>query len=564
MRRNWKLSGATTGRGARFFGGVLTVACLVACQFNATTRLVVPSPTPRPTPTPSPSPTPSPAPTPSPTPSPSPARTPTPSPTATPRPEFITGLPAVVSGVVRDENGETVDEVEIILESLDRARPYVARTITRAGAWVVSDIPPNVNFLVTARRLGWTARSRTAVFVNGTSELNVVNFGATGPSVDTGAPFFLSNHPEITRSEPLLPGETETTTLGYRFFLSELLPEESRRLFASAVRIFPGNVWASPDGVESNHLLLSRAPGIAPINIDATYQYVVKQGTRFQGSADSEARVEWASDGLSVIVRFDAPLLRNARGAAKYQVALVHPGGTSPRIVDAEGYQLGTNESSQLTAYPERRGDLIRNTMRAGNLTLPTEAASAAARWRNTHEAVAAFEVPVDQRSPSFADVSFENFGADARIVLTFTKAMGAFDGSAYGYVDRTLEELDRYMFALALAREELPDATIPVQAGQILALNPKSRERFGSAPGERNVLFRLVDQNGVNRGLEPGDITVRVDPADSQRILISLIGRRGFFGPPVGAVLARVEGVADMAGNLLAAPTIQMRSITW
>ncbi|MEB3197813.1 MAG: carboxypeptidase-like regulatory domain-containing protein [Candidatus Sericytochromatia bacterium] len=537
---------------------------LSGCQFNATGRLIVPAATPTPSPTPTPTPTPTPSPTPTPTPIPTEAPTPRPSPTATPRPDVVRGLPAIVSGVVRDENGTPVEDAEVVLESLDTATPFRARATTRSGAWVLSQVPTDVNCQVTVSKPGWTTRSRTAVYVSGTSELNVTNFGADGPSLEPGAAFFISNHPEIVRSEPVLPkDEEEPVTLTYQLTVSELLPEESRRRLAAAVRVVPGNEAASPDGVAINHRLLEAAPGVTPINLDNDFHYAIKAGTTLQGEAQTQARTSFSADGLTLTLKFPVPLLRSFAGEARYQVGLVRSAERVSTISDAEGRQLGTDEESHLENYPQRPGDLIRNTFRASNLALPATAATAAARWRATHTAIAHFRVPSDTREPTLEAIQLSDAGPDARITLSFSKPMMAYDGSPLGWLDRSLLEGDRLTLAVAGQRSELPDGSLPALAGPIPFVNPKAQRVCGDTPAERNRHFRLLDDDGINQGEAPGDLRVQVDPLEPRDVWLTILGRRGFFAPEIGALQARVEGFCDPAGNCLRTPSVVSRSLT-
>lgn len=529
---------------------LMTMAlALTACSPTVTTPpLPSPSGGPGVTPTASPSAGPSAQPTGQPTGQPSAAPS-GPAASATPNPgDPVKAKPVVVSGMVYDEKGATVDGALITIRSLNAAAKYEATASTSAGSWVVNNVPEGVNVEVIATKAGWTTRKRVGSFQADAAQRNTVNFGASTSSSDAGAAYFISNRPEVEATVPVHKSENQDPgMLTYKLTLSEPLSETGRKRFEDALRVFPANDAASPNAAATD---LESATDSGVVAVETAYDYVIKKGTTFLGDSATTATVTWNEAKTEATLSFKAPLIANDSTAAKYQVGLVAGTASDPAIEDIEGEQLGTSDAGSLTAYPAA-GNLIRNVFKEIDLALEGSPASDAERWNATHDSVATFKVKKDELAPELKAVAVSTVGNDTRIALTFSEAMVAFDDTD-GYSHASLADLAKYSFAVGEAASDLT-LTLKGDAGAP-NVNPGTEALYGDQAADEEKEFRLVDEDGtVNNGQsQAGDIAIEVDPRDAKVVWITIEGRENWFDSNMGAIKARVEGVGDPAGNAI------------
>ncbi len=460
----------------------------------------------------------------------------------------VTAKPVVVSGMVYDEKGAAVEGALVTIRSLNTAAKYEATATTSAGSWVVNNVPEGVNVEVVATKAGWTSRKRVGSFQANASERNTVNFGGSSNTLDAGAAFFISNLPEVEATEPVNKAEEQDpTTLTYKLKLSEPLSETGRKRFEDAIRVFPANAAASPNLAAAD---LEDAADTGVIAVEASYDYVIKQGTTFLGDSTTSATVTWNEAKTEATLAFKAPLIANESTAAKYQVGLVASTASSPEIEDLQGEQLGTSDAGSLSAYPAA-GNLIRNVFKEIDLALEAAPASAADRWNATHDSVATFKTKKDVTVPKLEGVAMSTVNGDSRIELTFSEPMTAYDDTD-GYSHPELIDLTNYSFAVG---EKASDLTLTLE-GEASApdINPGTEAVFGDDEADDEEEFRIVDEDGTpnNGQTQTGDIAIEVDPRNAKVVWITIEGREDWIDSDMGAIKARVEGVGDPAGNAI------------
>jgi hypothetical protein len=130
---------------------------------------------------------------------------------------------------------------------------------------------------------------------------------------------------------------------------------------------------------------------------------------------------------------------------------------------------------------------------------------------------------------------------------------MVAFDGTNGGYANAALFDLANYTFAVGekasdLAGVEL-DGSLP---GSAPLADPLADASFGGSSTQQEREFKLTGGDLDADGADLGDITVKADPRDPKKVFITLVGRKGWFDADLNAIKARVEGVADPAGNAI------------
>lgn len=462
--------------------------------------------------------------------------------------------PVVIAGMIYDEEGAPVDDALITIKSLSGAAPYNATATSQDGSWVVNNVPEGVNVEIVASKAGWTSRRRVGSFQASSSERRSVDFGASNGQTNPGAAYFLSNSPEITSTEPATKAiGQDPSQLTYKLVLSEPLAENARKRFEDAIRVFPANEAASPDGIAGNHADLESVADSPAINIDTAYQYTIKKGTIFLEDTATAAKVAWNAAGTEATVTFVAPVIAAKNSEAKYQIGLVRPSGSDPAIKDAEGKQLGTDELGSRTAYPAGAGELIRNAFREPDLALEGTITTADQRWNATHESVATFKVKRDDLTPKLLGVAVNDIGNDLRIELSFSEAMVAFNGTNGGFSHPSLINLANYTFAIGEKASDLTgvdlDGDLP---GSAPLADPVADATFGDAAGDDEREFTLTGGDADSDRADTGDIYIEADSRDAKKVFITIVGRKGWFDADMNAIKARVEKVADPAGNAI------------
>ncbi len=574
-----------------------------------------PAPTALPTaqePTPTPSTAPSAPMSTAPTPAPSVAPTPLKSafPHNTPWPEFSASAPGganvILSGMVYDETGETVDGAIISVRSLDASVPYRGSATSQAGSWVINNVPEGANVEILATKESWTTRRRVGSFEKTrTGQRNVVNFGASGEvSSDdpAGGAYFLSDRPEIVETAPVHDArDVDSRSLTYAIKLSEPLDAKNQQRFSEAIRIFPGNREAAPGPLdaagapigEASYRDLSRIsdgnPSEAGSQTDyridpadgGTWAYALAEDVAFMRDARTRATVTWDAAGLAATLTFRAPLIAAENGSARYQFGLVAGNELNPQIRDGERNQLGTDRTNSPDRYPDP-GFLIHNTIRRVDPSLPSDARRADVRWAATHRMVSAFDVARDEMPPKLLGVTYETIGKDSRIALRFSEPMAAYNGRTRGHSSPNLRFVDTEapdtpgadvsegaeadplaLFSFAVG-EDIDDA-----ASTDLSDGPAVRAydatltatRFGAELADRGRAFRFLRANLSQKrraelvaGQDDGRITIEIDPDDPAHLYMYVFNRALIFDGALSALKVQVEGLQDPAGNRIRA----------
>ena len=460
----------------------------------------------------------------------------------------VVAKPVVISGMVYDEKGALVDGAKVTIRSLNAAAKYEATASASAGSWVVNNVPEGVNVEIVVTKDGWTSRKRVGSFQAAANQRNTMDFGApSNQAGNAGAAFFISDRPEIEATEPVNKAEDQDAAmLTYKLRLSEPLSETGRKRLEDALRVFPANAAASPNAAAAD---LENATDTGALAIEASYDYAIKKGTTFLGDSSTAASVSWNEARTEATFSFQAPLIANKSEAAKYQVGLVAGSAASPLIEDLQGKQLGTSDAGSLTAYPAA-GNLIRNVFKELELALEGSPTTDEDRWNATHDSVATFKLKKDATAPKLAGIQVRTVGDDTRIELAFSEPMAAYDDTD-GYQHATLTNLANYSFMIGERAADL-DGTLKGEAGAP-NVDPTAEALFGDQAADQEEEFRLVDADGdMSDNDDAGDVSIQVDPRDAKTVWITIHDRADWFDDAMGAIKARVEGIADPAGNAI------------
>ncbi|MFP5504013.1 MAG: hypothetical protein ACLGIN_16110, partial [Candidatus Sericytochromatia bacterium] len=319
-------------------------------------------------------------------------------------------------------------------------------------------------------------------------------------------------------------------TLTYTLTLSEPLDLTHRTKFARALRVLPVNREATPGltggqelfGLPSTEYRESQAP------------YAIREGTTFLDAFESRATVSWDETGTVATLRFPAPLIAARAGRARYQVVLTASEGP---IRDQDGLQLGADAAGNRDRYPQDPLQVVNHAFREPAMTLSREAfeGSPFTRWAATHTHAAPFYMPSDATAPALEGVSARVVEGDTRLSLRFSEPLAAFDGTKSGYRQTGLLALDRFTFAVAETPADLEAVTLSGEGATPLA--------SATTEHDRKSEFRLADDGGV---------TARLDPADPAVVHLTIDDNARFFASGIRAIKARVEGLADPAGNAI------------
>lgn len=462
---------------------------------------------------------------------------------------------ATLRGKVYDEQGAPVRDGEVIVKSLTEGQAFEAKAPILAGSYVMNEVPAGVLLQITARKDGWTQRSRVETLVGHRTD-TAIDFG--GPN----SPYFLSDYPEVAAVVPAKDAEIAPGKLQYELTLSEPLEEVSRRRFENALRLLPANDAANGGAAGSTTELAAQEDTGFPFDmlIDgnaAVAPYAVKKGSTFGQDTEKRAAIAWSEDFRKATLVFDAPLIQSDDQLAAYQLVLVSE-GASARITDAAGKQLGTNAAGSLSSYPGA-GRLILSAFQAPNLNLSAitglTAGSAEARWAATHLNQGAFKLNKDTTAPKLEALEVARIGDDTRLELMFSEPMAAYNGTTSGLVSAELgndaTDLANYTFALGKAASEIDGVKLDVASPA--EVDPKAVASYG-ASADRGKAFRFAPNAfaASRAAAVQGSVVVEVDPLNARRVLLTIIDRPGFFHDEATAIKGRVINVADPAGNAI------------
>lgn len=496
--------------------------------------------------------------------------TPRPSPTVAPVDDEPSPSPkavdpkkkVVVSGMVYGPDGAALSGVTVRARSLAAEAPFEAEVKTDTGSYVLNDVPSGANLEIVATKDGWTSRRRVGSFDDTSVDGNAFNFGAPAEGAGAAAAFHLSPFPEIIGTSPAANGtNVDPTSVRVRLELSEPLDAENRARFVRALRLLPANDAAN-GGAAGTTTDLARSeddgyPRAVTVDGAATVApYALRAGSTFMNDPTRAAAVEWDATGKVATLNFDAPLLTSSDDDCAYQIALVSA-GADQRIHDRDGYQLGTDAAGSQDAYPAA-GDLVLGVFKARRLRLDAvgglTAGSGEARWASTHDDVVRFELARDEQAPSLQSVRAVYIGDETRLELTFDEPMGAFNGTTGAFIAPSLgddvTDLQHFSFAVDESADELADRSLDGE-DDATEVDPRAVASWGGE-GERRHEFRFAPGAfaATRAGAAVGSVVLELDDRNPRKVWLVIAGRPRFFHPAAAAIRARVEGVADPAGN--------------
>ncbi|MDB5100899.1 MAG: hypothetical protein JWM80_5320 [Cyanobacteria bacterium RYN_339] len=469
-----------------------------------------------------------------------------PAPTPTP------AVAAALTGMIYDLDGAPVEAASVHVHSLSASQPFEVTVGATAGRYAITTLPEGVNVEIEASKPGWTTRKRVGAFT--ASKAATLDFGAPQPDfTGAGAAYFLSDRPEITRTDPIYDGaQADATKLRYAMTFSTPLDAENQQRFAQAFRLQVLDITSSTaDPVAS-----SEANGY-PQELDArgVGRFGLRAGTAFRDTTSLAAVLTWSADGTVATFAFDAPVLPSRTADTRCLVLL--EAGTAP-ILDTRGRQLGTSTAGAFTGYPTA-GRLVPGVFQAVDPRVGTVPGllpdSREARWANTHDDARRFVVPRDNVPPHVVGAEITDVDGDARIALTFDEALVAFDGSKAGRLGSgltsTVANLQGFSFAVGLRRNDLADLVLNGKNAE--QLDPRTKASFG-AEGDRHREYRFTDAAVVTSraGAGTGSVFMELDAVDPRRLLITLVGRRHFLTADITEIAVRFQGPGDPAGNVI------------
>lgn len=517
--------------------GSLSLAMLTGCPAAPTT------PSPSPTATAAPS-SPSPTATPGTGESPAPGVTPSVTPSESPLEN------TTIRGTVFDLDGARVDAAKVTVKSLNPSNPFDSTVDVINGTYVVNSVPAGVQLEVTATKDGWTTRSRveTLLPLTASDETNIVNFGGSSNDDSEGRSYFISKYPEIMAVEPAEDATgVDPSSLTVKLTLSEALDTTNQRRFEDAIRVVPGNSFAS-----LSTFATSTVPNLEDTATTASglddFAYAIAENSTFLGDDDTRATVEWTEEGKVATLTFNAPLLSAEDDAAKYQIVMVAPGAV---IEDADGNDFGVYNGSFGGYASAPSGTILGGTFKEADLAVPSGSTGVAA-WLASHSVASTFEVAEDETTPTLTGVSVTELTGSTRITFTFSEPIAAYAGggdAAFG-VDwmglgtvaaGSTDVLDNFTFAVAENAADLDDVELD---GDSPTAETLGGDLIGNSSAEREREFYFVPGGTATLGFE-------VNPDDAKQLRL-VISDATVFGNEVNAIKARVEGVEDPAGNAI------------
>jgi hypothetical protein len=452
---------------------------------------------------------------------------------------------ATIKGTVYDLAGARVDAAKVRVHSLNPSNPYDTTVDVVGGAYVVNQVPAGVQLEIVAMKDGFTSRSRVESLSppDQTNEANVINFGgAIVTTGDTEGPaYFISKYPEITAVDPAEDATgVDPTKVVVKLTLSEPLDTTNQRRFADAIRVFPTTATVTELELSGGVVdLEDETAATGAINVDSLSPFVVDESSTFLGEENTQATVTWDAEGKVATLTFNAPLAAAEDETLKYQIGLVTDGTNT--IEDKDGNDLGMGNDSGFGGYSNgEAGDLIFNAFRETDLAVDSNATTDVLRWRQTHTHVSTFELAEDDTEPTLTGVTVTTPSGLTRISLTFSEPMGAYAGNSEEDSVNNLPSSSnlntdnvRFTFAVAESAADLDDVDLD---GDTVA---SSSTGWGAESNERESEFAI-----------PG-ATVTLNPNDPKTVRLEVPGT-DYFSNEVNAIKARVEGLADPAGNAI------------
>lgn len=464
---------------------------------------------------------------------------------------------ATIKGTVYDLAGARVDSAKVRVHSLNPSNPYDTTVDVVGGAYVVNQVPAGVQLEIVAMKDGWTSRSRVESLSppDQTNEANVINFGGPlGNTADSeGVAYFISKYPEVTSVDPAEDATgVDPTKVVVKLTLSEPLDTTNQRRFADAIRVFPTTATVTELAFASDDFA-SPAAGVADLedvtattaaNVNNESPFYVDESSTFLGEENTQASVTWDAEGKVATLTFNAPLAAAEDETLKYQIGLATDGTNV--IEDKEGNDLGMGTDSKFGGYTnDGNGALINNVFREVDLALNVSSTATTIsdieRWQQTHTHVSTFELAEDDTEPTLTGVTVTTPSGITRISLTFSEPMGAYAGNSdinsINRLPATGDSLNpsgealKITFAVAQTAADLDDVDLDGDASNA------ATSGWGDTSAERESEFYL------------NSATVSLNPNDAKTIRLE-VPNTAFFANDVNAIKARVEGLADPAGN--------------
>ncbi len=556
---------------------------------TATATAPLPTLTPGATATPGPNGTASPVAQASPSPGASPSGTPLP---VGPPPS---GQKLAVGGTVYDEAGSQVVGATVKAKSLDQRAAFEGTATTDGdGRWSIKDVPEGANVEITATKAGFTTRRRVAAFTAGFDAST--DFGAAGGKNSAAAAAFISKYPEIALLEPdtaaLAAGR-----IGFKLILSSPLAAADQARFLAAVRVWPANDAAAPEGDaddddDENLASLPDTGAVLPEPIIENDEaadgyevdYVVKEATAFLSAGGVKPTGSWSADGTTLTFAFNAPLTRARRENARYHVGLVR-GTDAQAMKDTDGDALGTNRHGEFSGSSPLAGNLLRNLFREEVLSIADEdgngTITAAERWTSTHDTVHTLALAGDDAPPRPTAVKVvKDVSGHFRIELTFSEPMTVYNGKPDGRAHVSLDgdrdrdgflddanALHHYTFALGAAAGDTAGVTLNgFTSGTDLDPDPRTVSTFG-IEGDRKKEFAFsLGAAAFQRRLEnasTGEVIVDVAEDDPRIVRLTIKNRANWLDAGVKELRVRVEDVADPSGQTITGAAADANTLT-
>lgn len=470
-------------------------------------------------------------------------------------------------GRLFDEGGKPIDGARVRVRALQFDLWYDTTVATgRDGAYAIEDVPTGVNMEITASKEGFTERRRVAALPP-RPDWHTIEFGAapglpTDPDETPGAPYYLSNRPEIVLISPDAEGTLPSgREVAFVLEVSEPLDEDNEARLAAALRLLPASAAAVPAGTsgQAPDLRDARRDDVDLDPAAGDVAWAIRPGTRFPEGTGPAAEATWSG---RTRIRFRVPAVLVASGASevRYQLALAAP-PDGERIEDAFFHQLGTDADGDVNGYPAP-GRLLHHVFREEDLQEAWEDREVGDaprdRWAAIHRDAARVVMARDDHPPALAAIDAGRAGSDAAITLAFDEPMVAFDGTAAGHRGPGLAASagGALAFTFALGETEADLAGVALDGaldGEDALIDARTITYLGSEHVGRELAFLAETAVGTRENAPPGSVVVEPDPADPRRLRLLVVGRPFFF-KGAGAIKVRVAGFGDPAGNVRSA----------
>lgn len=171
---------------------------------------------------------------------------------------------ATLNGKVYDSHGIPVDNVNVTAKSIDPKVLWVGEPqLTQSGAYVFRNAPVGVRIEITAKKEGWTSKTRIEVLksnLTGDPHSNVFEFGNGPEGTDLNNMYSVQDEPEITALT------INNTLATYNAGQDKPLPHEADNFTASLTGVRASQVYINldfsepvmTDSVENNFRIRSQ------------------------------------------------------------------------------------------------------------------------------------------------------------------------------------------------------------------------------------------------------------------------------------------------------------------